>query len=240
MTDLIFLGKNDVGESIYSWLVQRTDVTVIAMLTEKEQLSLVHDVEPDLIVSAGFRYLVPPEVLEIPRLGAVNLHLSYLPHNRGMNPNVWSLLTNTPAGVSIHYMTEEFDNGEIIDRQKVPTHPDDTGKDLYDRLVDTQVNQFKRVWEDIKSGSPDTIPQSDEEGSYHSKDEFVDLWEIDLDESLKAGDFIDRLRALTFPPFNNAYFEVDDERYYVEIEIIPERELKSDSDTGNIPSYNEK
>jgi len=109
MAELVFLGLNDIGQRIYDWLTERDDATVQALLTEREQLDLVEDLEPDLLVAGGFRHIVPEDVLEIPTLGAINLHKSYLPYNRGANPNVWSIVEDGPAGVSIHYMTADID-----------------------------------------------------------------------------------------------------------------------------------
>lgn len=239
MVKLMFLGINDVGERVYDWLTDEAEgADVLALLTEPEQLRLIHDIEPDLLVSAGFRHLVPADILDVPEMGAVNLHLSYLPYNRGMNPNVWSIVEKAPAGVSIHYMTPAFDEGPILDKRRVPVYPYDDGRDVYDRLVDAQVEQFKEVWPSLVAGELDVVEQSSEEGSYHSKEEFIELWEIDREERVTAGTLIDRLRALTFPPFKNAYFEEDGERYYVEIEITPEEEADS-ADGGNIPEYEE-
>jgi methionyl-tRNA formyltransferase len=70
----------------------------------------------------------------------------------------------------------------------------------------------------------------------HRKEDFVDLWQIDPDETVRAGDFLDRLRALTFPPFNNAYFEENGDRYYVDVSITHEEDI--DEHAGRvIPAY---
>jgi methionyl-tRNA formyltransferase len=240
MVELVFLGLNDIGQRVYDWLTERDDATVQALLTEREQLDLVGALEPDLLVAGGFRHIVPEDVLEIPTLGAVNLHKSYLPYNRGANPNVWSIVEDNPAGVSIHYMTADIDEGPIVDRREVPVHPDDSGKELYRRLEDSQFEQFTEVWPDIRDGTVDTTEQSPDEGTYHYKQEFVDLWEIDREETVTAGQFLDRLRALTFPPFRNAYFEQDGERYHVELRVAKEGE-QFDIDGGgvDVPSYGE-
>lgn len=236
--DLIFLGINDIGERIYEWLQSRDDASVIALLTHKDQLNLVEDVEPDLLISAGFRHIIPESILDIPRLGAVNVHKSYLPYNRGANPNVWSIVEDNPAGVSVHYMTAAVDAGPIIDRRQVPVWPDDSGRDLYDRLEIEQMKQFKAVWPDIRDGTAETIHQESAEGTHHYKGDFVDLWEIDRNETVVTGDFLDRLRALTFPPFRNAYFEKDGDRYYVNVSITTE-ERSDNSDTKRVPRYPE-
>lgn len=238
--DVVFLGVNDVGKQIYEWLVEREDADVEALLTTAEQLDLVHQLEPDLLVSAGFRHIVPEEILEVPDLGAVNVHKSYLPYNRGANPNVWSIVEDAPAGISIHYMTPDVDAGPIVDRRRVPVRPDDTGRDLYERLEAEQIDQFQSVWPSICDGTVETVPQDGEEGTHHYKREFVDLWEIDRNEMVKAGAFLDRLRALTFPPYENAYFEADGQRYHVEVSITSaDAEASDNSGMKNVPKYEE-
>jgi methionyl-tRNA formyltransferase len=238
MVDVAFLGLNDVGEQLYDWLDGREDASIVTLIETKAELEQLTDQEPDLVLSAGYRHIVPDEYLDVPPLGAVNLHKSYLPYNRGANPNVWSIVEDNPAGVSIHYMTADVDAGPIIDRRRVPIEPEDTGRDLYDRLERAQIQQFKDVWPEIRDGTADTIEQDPDEGTYHRKSDFVSLWELDPDETVRIGEFIDRLRALTFPPYKNAYFTEDGEKYHVEIDITSEETDEEDVDR-NLPTYEE-
>jgi methionyl-tRNA formyltransferase len=238
MVDIVFLGINDIGERVYDWLTDRDDATVLALLTERSQLDTIPQLEPELVISAGFRHIVPQEILDVPDRGAVNFHKAYLPYNRGANPNVWSIVEDTPAGVTLHYMTTELDGGPIIDRRKVQKYPDDTGLSLYERLEAAQFEQFRELWPAIRDDEAETTQQDETDLTVHDKQDFVDLWEIDREETVRVGDFLDRLRALTFPPFKNAFFEVDDQRYYVEIDITREEE-KQEEPRRKIPEYAE-
>jgi methionyl-tRNA formyltransferase len=240
MVDLVFLGLNDIGERIYEWLIEREDANVQELLTEADQLSVVEELEPDLLIAGGFRHIVPPKILDIPERGAVNLHKAYLPYNRGANPNVWSIVEDTPAGVTMHYMTEELDGGPIISRREVEKRPDDTAKDLYERMENAQFEQFVDVWPDVRDGTVNTRPQDFEyDGTYHRKSDFVDLWELDRNEETTVGEVLNRLRALTFPPFKNAYFEEDGTRYYVDISINEAQETEVEKNR-QIPEYSEE
>lgn len=233
------LGVNDVGNEILTWLRSRDDAEVLSVIETESKLDTIHNEQPDLVISAGFRHIVPDEYLAVPSRGAVNLHKSYLPYNRGANPNVWSIIDDHPAGVSIHYMTASIDGGSIIDRRKVPIHPDDTGRSLYERLERTQLDQFKEQWPAIRDGDPDTIDQDPDTGTYHKKQDFVDLWELDKSAETTVGNFLDRLRALTFPPYKNAYFTVDGTKYHVEIDITPADEEDGPDSEREIPMYSE-
>ena len=217
--DVVFLGVNDAGMQVYEWLCEREDVFVRSLLTTKEQLSTIKDTPPDLVVSCGYRHIVPEKVLEVPEMGCVNLHPAYLPYNRGANPNVWSIVEGTPAGATLHYMDPSLDTGDIIARQAVETDFGDTGKDLHRRLEDVQVELFKETWPDLVNGKVTRTEQIDDEGTYHRTSEFDDLCEIDGEETVRVKEFLDRLRALTFPPYDNARIEVDDETYYIDINV---------------------
>jgi methionyl-tRNA formyltransferase len=218
-TEVVFLGVNDAGMRVYEWLCNREGVSVHALLTTKEQLSVVKEVEPEYVVSCGYRHIVPEEILDVPEEGCLNLHPAYLPYNRGANPNVWSIVEGTPAGVTLHYMDATLDTGAIVDRREVDTSFADTGKDLYERLEDAQVELFREVWPEIESGEASPTEQDSDEGTYHVTDDFERLCEIDPDEEVSAKEFLDRLRALTYPPYDNARIEVDGAQYYVEVNI---------------------
>lgn len=232
-----FLGTNDVGEILYEWLKQRDDATISVYIENKADLELLREHEIDLVVSAGFRHIVPEEYLEIPLFGAINIHKSYLPYNRGANPNVWSITEDNPAGVSIHYMTAGVDAGPIINRQKVPIEPDDTARSLYERLEQAQIQQFKQSWPEIRDGAAERTEQNPSDGTYHQKSDFVSLWELDREEKVTVGEFIDRLRALTFPPYKNAYFLEDGKKYFIDINISRKKDEK-ETDRA-IPTYEE-
>lgn len=234
--DVVFLGINNVGMRIYEWLCNRQEVDVNALVTEQEQLNIIQQLRPEYIVSVGFDHLVPSEILTIPSKGAVNLHPSFLPHNRGKSPNVWPIVEGTPAGVTLHYMDETFDTGDIIAQREVETEFTDTGKDLHRRLEREQYDLFTDIWPDVESGEIETTTQNPEDGRYHSVNDFTKLCELDLEEEIRVEDFLDRLRALTFPPFDNAHVEIDGETYYIDIEIR-EADDSDEKTEGLLSSY---
>lgn len=221
--DIVFLGIDDHGMEIYEWLCARESVTVRALLTEQSQLDLVTELSPDCIVSCGFEYRVPGNILSVPSAGAFNVHPAYLPYNRGRNPNVWSIVEGTPAGVTIHQMDTEFDAGDIIARRQVETGFADTGRSLQQRLEDTAVDLFQETWPAIEAGTADAVSQPNS-GSYHTADEFDTLCELTPDETVETKQFLDRLRALTYPPYDNARIDIDGETYYIDIAIHNEKQ----------------
>ena len=75
--------------------------------------------QSDFILSFGFRKIITENILKKLKKPIFNIHLSYLPFNRGAHPNFWSFIENTPAGVSIHKIDKGIDTGNIILRKKI-------------------------------------------------------------------------------------------------------------------------
>jgi len=222
----IFLGINDAGQKVYEWLCDREDVEVKAMLTEKEQLSLIEEIEPEIVISSGFEHKVPEKIIKIPEKGIVNLHPSYLPYNRGSHPYIWPIIDGTPAGVSIHYMNNKIDHGDIIAKREVEVRPDDTAQTLYERLQNEQATLFKERWPNIVKSKIEPEKQQSSNGNTNYKKDLDEILELDLNKEVEVREFIDKLRALTFPPHQTAYFERYGKKYFVELNIVSEEERK--------------
>ena len=222
--DIVFLGVNGIGWEIYEWLCDRESTTVQALVTTSEQLDLVERLEPEMLIAAGFGEILPPEILDVPERGCINVHPGYLPHTRGYNPNVWSIVEDRPAGVSIHYMEEDVDTGDVLARRKVDSSFEDTGKTLYKRMERAAVDLFEETWPAIERGDVEPVPQDDTLATTHVKQDFVDLCELQPDEEYEVTELLDVLRALTYPPFDNAYVELDGEKYFIEVNISKESE----------------
>lgn len=75
--------------------------------------------ECDLAVSFGYRHILKPLVLRAFKRPVINLHISYLPWNRGADPNLWSFLEKTPSGVTIHQIDQGVDTGPIYAQARV-------------------------------------------------------------------------------------------------------------------------
>lgn len=94
----------------------------------------VHSLAPDLIIVHSYSMLLPPEILAIPTFGCINIHAALLPQYRGANPIQWAILNSeTETGVTMHWMTDKFDTGDIIAQRRVPVYIDDTWRTILDR-----------------------------------------------------------------------------------------------------------
>lgn len=129
-------------------------------------LSEIAELQPDWLLSFGYRHIVPREVLSQLQGRAINLHISMLPWNRGADPNLWSWLEDTPKGVTIHWMTEGLDRGDIIQQREVDLDDSLTLRESYEVLIDEVVVLFGAVATHFVSGDVPRKRQPDG-GSYH-------------------------------------------------------------------------
>ena len=122
------------------------------------------------LVSHGYRYIVPGEVLAMFPRRAINCHISLLPWNRGSDPNLWSWIDDTPKGVTIHRMTEGLDKGSILVGWEVffdEISSRDTLRTTYNYLQEVLAMWFRNAWRGICTGVwSEGLPIG--KGSYHS------------------------------------------------------------------------
>jgi len=119
----------------------------------------------DLGIVYGYEHLLPPEILAVCRF--VNLHISYLPWNRGDIPNVWSWIDHTPKGVSIHLIDNGIDTGPIYCQSLVTMDGNETLTSSYKKLGDAMNLLFANNWSGIRNGDLVPVEQSDR-GTIHT------------------------------------------------------------------------
>jgi methionyl-tRNA formyltransferase len=226
---ILFLGVNNVGDQCYKWLISQNE-NVIELIEDKISLNKLKGLMPDIVVSIGYRHILPSECLNVPECGVINSHKALLPLNRGTDPCFWTIRDQTKAGVTMHYIDAGVDTGDIISQVEVDYSFSDTAESLYRRLEVAQFELFKTTWPQIKSGNINRRKQ-ETKGTYHGKIDFANQLNIELEQKYKAEDLINLLRAATFRPFKNAFFVKNNKKYYVDIEITPEdKVLKSVTD----------
>lgn len=126
--------------------------------------------QADFIVSYGYRHILNRLVIQSIEQRAINLHISYLPWNRGADPNLWSFLEDTPKGVTIHYLNEGIDTGDILVQEEVAYLAGDTLRTSYDRLSFSIENLFKKFWPFIRLGEWKAQPQPAGGSMHYKKD----------------------------------------------------------------------
>jgi methionyl-tRNA formyltransferase len=111
----LFLGYKKNQTSLINFLKKKD----FAIKNYQKIPSLKVFKQSDFILSFGFRKIISIKIIKKIKKPIFNIHLSYLPFNRGAHPNFWSFTENTPAGVSIHKIDKGIDTGNIIIRKKI-------------------------------------------------------------------------------------------------------------------------
>lgn len=138
------------------------DIPVIQPARIKEDYQAVADLKPDLIITAAYGQIVPQAVLDIPRLGCINVHASLLPLYRGGAPVHQAIIDGQEkTGVTIMYMIKKMDAGDMIAQKETPILEEDTVGILYDRLSDLGAKLLKETLPDILKGTNQRIPQDE-------------------------------------------------------------------------------
>jgi methionyl-tRNA formyltransferase len=133
----------------------------------RENVQLLRELAPDLLLSFYYRNMIREEVLQIPRLGALNLHGSYLPKYRGRVPVNWAVINGeSETGATLHYMVEKPDAGDIVDQEKVAISFTDTALDVFNKVTQAAVTVLSRSYAPLIEGRARRIPMDLSRGSY--------------------------------------------------------------------------
>ncbi|KZZ41111.1 MAG: hypothetical protein MK185_09035 [Saccharospirillaceae bacterium] len=167
MTKVLCLGPED--SDIFQWLANIGEEVVIT--SEKINLAQLKSVSPDIIVSHGYRHIITADVIAAVEKGRlINLHISYLPWNRGADPNFWSFYDNTPKGFTIHCIDDGLDTGDILYQRAVDINASHTLKSSYELLQTEMCKAFRDNWVSLKGLSVSAAKQAGS-GSYHRASE---------------------------------------------------------------------
>lgn len=126
----------------------------------------------EFLISFGYRRLIKSEILKLFKKNAINLHISFLPWNKGADPNLWSFLDATPTGVSIHIINEKIDEGDILCQKYINFNTEDTLESTYQILNEKIIELFKCNWLRILNEEIEPIKQNNI-GTYHKKSDKI-------------------------------------------------------------------
>ena len=123
----------------------------------------IKELKPDLVCVVSYGVILPKSFLRIPELGCINVHPSMLPNYRGPAPIQWAVLNgDEKTGVTIMYLDEGMDSGDIIKQEEVIIDPDETTGDLWNRLSGMGARMLTEVVKDISEGKIERTKQPDE------------------------------------------------------------------------------
>ena len=172
----------------------------------------------DIFLFLNFPKIIKKNVIDLAER-CINLHLSYLPYNRGKNPNVWSIVENTPSGVTLHEIDQGIDTGKIIFRKKIIPETIDTGKSLWEKCSNAAVKLFKSKWVRLRDKRYKSYAQKNKKSTFHYSMDIKKIDEIYLNKKYKASDLINILRSRTFNDFPSAYTKVKGKKIFLRLKL---------------------
>ena len=179
-------------------LAKENNIDVFQPLNIKEEYKEILKYNPDIIITCAYGQIIPKKLLEYPKLGCINVHGSILPKLRGGAPIHWAIINGeTETGITIMYMDEKMDAGDIISQRKISILPDDNLDSLYKKMAVLGSELLIDTLPDIINGKNKRIKQDEKlvTFGYNIKKEDE---KIDFNKSAK--DVVNLIRGLsTFP-----------------------------------------
>ena len=186
-------------------MAQNNGITVYEPTTLKDEAfsALLSEINPEIIVVVAYGKILPPAVLEYPRYGCVNLHVSLLPKYRGAAPRQRAIMEGErETGVTVMYMNEGLDTGDIISVEKFPIGDEDDFEVIHDRSAEIGGALMSKTLRDIEAGVATRTEQDHSLATYAAKIEKEDC-KLDFTKTAKELDF--NIRGVTPIPGAFAY-----------------------------------
>lgn len=173
---------------------------------EPEFIQTLRDMQPDVIVVVAFGQILPKEILDIPRLGCVNVHASLLPKFRGAAPIQWSIIDGEEVtGVTTMLMDVGLDTGDMLLKAEIPMDPKETGGSLHDKLAAVGGELLEKTLIGLEAGTIVPEKQDDSQAGEYARMLDKELGHIDFNQPAVV---IERLiRGLN--PWPSAYTYID-------------------------------
>ena len=173
---------------------------------DEEFIAQLRALQPDLIVVAAYGQILPQSLLDIPRLGCLNVHTSLLPEYRGAAPIQWAILDGkAETGVTIMKMDAGLDTGPMLAQVTTPISAEDNAQTLHDRLAELGGELLVKTISDFTAGCITPRPQPAEGATYARK---ISKEDGHIDWAQPARVLWNRVRGFT--PWPGAFTHLDD------------------------------
>lgn len=227
---VVFMGTPEFSVPVLAALIDNTNVVGIVTQPDKgnippvKKLALeknikvfqpskirteydeILNLKPDIIVTCAYGQIIPKDILDYPKLGCINIHASLLPKLRGGAPIHRAILDGyKETGITIMYMDESMDTGDIISMESITIGDNETVGSLHDRLKILGRDLFMKTLPIIVNGNVNRIQQKNEEATYAYNIKRIDE-KIDWNETKEK--IHNQIRGLN--PFPGSYSLLDD------------------------------
>lgn len=200
-------------------------------------LDLIHQLDPEFILVVGWYHMIPKRIYKYPRLGTALMHASLLPRYRGGAPVNWAIINGeTETGITLFYVDDRYDAGDIIAQKRVTIDFHDTCLAVYQKIMAAAEEMIETCIPLIEKGCAPRIPQDESQATYvpqrRPEDGLVD-WEWD---ALRVHNWI---RAQTHP-YPGAFTFVSGRKLYIwqaEPVDVPEPSVRARTKPGEVLGF---
>jgi UDP-4-amino-4-deoxy-L-arabinose formyltransferase/UDP-glucuronic acid dehydrogenase (UDP-4-keto-hexauronic acid decarboxylating) len=213
----VFSHTDDPHENI--WFESVTELAAIKNIPVFAPININHpiwvrkikEIGPDIIFSFHYRRNISQTILDIPKMGCLSLRASLLPKYRGKCPINWVLVNGEKeTGVTLHYLTTNLDNGDIVCQEKIEISDTDTAKFLHEKATKTASKMLDKILPKIKDGTASRIAQDHSKATCYGPRCPEDG---QIDWSLSSTQVRNLVRAVT-RPYPGAFSYVGEKKYY--------------------------
>ena len=187
-------------------------------LRKEEVQQELQSFQPDVIVVVAYGKILPKAVLDLPRLGCINVHGSLLPKYRGAAPIQWTVINGDgTGGVTTMFMGEGLDTGDMLLKAETPVGAEETAGQLFDRLKALGADLLLETLEKLEQGTLTPVPQNEEDATHApmlSKELSV------IDWSKPARELHNLIRGLN--PWPSAYSYLDGKKLKIHASRVVE------------------
>lgn len=163
---ILFLGYKNCR--LKDFLSKKYDV-----VQTQNKINLEDCKDVDYIISFGYKHIIKEDIISQFNKRIINLHISYLPYNRGYHPNFWSFKDNTPKGVTIHLIDNGIDTGDILIQKKINFNKNENTLSLtYNRLIEEIQDLFIKNYTLLLNNKITPTPQKGK-GSFHYQKDLI-------------------------------------------------------------------
>lgn len=227
--------KDRKGNIIFSpckELAIKKNIEIFQPLKIKEDYQKILDKKPDIIITAAYGQIIPKVILDYPKYGCINVHGSLLPKLRGGAPIHHALINgDKEVGVTIMYMDEKMDAGDIIKERSIPVDDNIILDDLYDKLSFVGRDLLMEVLPSIIDGTNDRIKQNEEEVTFGYN---ITKEEEKINFNDTCINIHNRIRGLSSNP--GAYGIIGGKR--MKVYLSEKTDIKSNKEPGVIEDIN--
>lgn len=191
---------------------------------EESDVKKIQELDPDIIFSIGWRRLLPKSIFNIPKFGTINFHDGLIPKYKGFAPINWSIINGEKEiGLTVHYIDDSADTGDIILQEKISVGNDETSYEVYKKLLSFTKPMLKQVLQNIEDDKITRISQSKLSAGFFCSRRFPNDGKIDWTQNRTSN--YNLIRALC-DPYPNSFFYLDNTKIYVKKAELPKDDFR--------------